>query len=159
MKTTLEMVHEFHKAFNVSTQDRPGFPANFTPTTAMYLKHFADVLHRLAINAHTAAAELQQDTALIRVQLMTEELAEVVEAMAEGNINQVLHEGADLRYVVDGTMLAFGLGDVYERAVELIHEANMTKLGDDGKPVINEAGRIVKGPNFKKADVSKLTRI
>lgn len=93
---------------------------------------------------------------LVRVQLMVEELAEVVEAMAINNKANILHELADLRYTIDGTVDCLELSGVFMPALSMIHEANMSKLDEEGKPIFNASGRVVKSKLFKKADVSVL---
>jgi len=158
MSKTIEMVEEFHEAFDIDCPKRPGFPGDYSAATRRELLVLQEMQREVALFAHAAAKANGKDTTLLRVQLMAEELAELIEAMAEPHrIAPVLHEAADLRYVVDGTVLAFGLGRVYEDAVAEIHRANMSKL-EDGKPVKDAAGRVTKGRDFRKADVTFLTK-
>lgn len=154
MKTTLDMVTEFHRAFEIDQPTKPECPASSSSVLAE-LSELARMLKRVARYAHGGATIYDRHPALLRVQLMTEELGEVVEAMAKEDLGSILHETADLRYVVDGTVLTYGLGAVYEDAVALIHSANMSKL-EDGRPVKDAAGRVTKGRFFRKADVSTL---
>lgn len=164
MSTTVNLVKEFHKAFGIreTPTDKPGIlglsegvdTAEYTPKESLRGASF--VLRTLAMCLHNHAAENNGNVAILRAQLMIEELGEVLEAMSKGDIVNCLHELADLRYVCDGTALAFGLGDKLEPAVAEIHRANMSKLDDEGKPIINEAGRVVKSNNFKAANVAYL---
>lgn len=162
MSTTIKLVKEFHEAFGIKDSEVPkivglenGNP-DFDYTVEESLSCFAFVLKNMAIVAHQHSEAHKKNVALLRIQLMIEELGEVIEAMSKNDIVNCLHELADLRYVCDGTALAFGLGDKLEFAVAEIHRANMSKLDDNGKPIINEAGRVVKSKNFVAADVSYL---
>ncbi len=65
-----------------------------------------------------------------------------------------LKELADLVYVCYGYAATFGWD--LDEAVERVHESNMSKLGDDGKPIYREDGKVMKGPNYKKPDLSDL---
>ncbi|WP_241518738.1 MazG nucleotide pyrophosphohydrolase domain-containing protein [Streptomyces sp. CB03238] len=99
-----------------------------------------------------------------RVTLITEETREVVEAVAAvkdgiGNpgypLDRVEHlakELADLLYVTFGT--ADLLGIPLNKAFAEVHDSNMSKLGEDGKPVLREDGKVLKGPNYREADMS-----
>lgn len=153
---TLELVREFHQAFGIDCPKEAGVTGGVE--IQGWLKDISEDINLIAKGAHAVARDHNQNTAALRVQLIVEEVAEVVEAMSGGDIVQVLHELADLRYVVDGTVLAFGLGGVYVQAVEEIHRANMSKLDKDGKPILNEAGRVVKSDLFRKADCSHLIK-
>lgn len=63
-------------------------------------------------------------------------------------------ELSDLLYVVYGTAVSFGLplDEVFKR----VHESNMSKLGEDGKPIYREDGKVLKGPNYKPVDLTDL---
>lgn len=63
----------------------------------------------------------------------------------------LLKELADLRYVIDGAAVAFGL-DI-DGAFAEVHRSNMSKLGEDGRPVKREDGKVLKGPNYTEADM------
>lgn len=162
MSTTIKLVKEFHEAFGIKDSEVPkivGLEDNnpdFEFTVQQALECCAFMLGNMSIVIHQHAEAHNKNTALLRAQLMMEELGEVLSAMAKNDIVNCLHELADLRYVCDGTALTFGLGDKLEPAVTEIHRANMSKLDDEGKPIINEAGRVVKSNNFVAADVAYL---
>jgi len=148
MDTTLRSVKDFHMAFGLEAiKEKPSEPA---------LMALMDCWKRLAETAKLAheTAALHQCPHLLRVQLMTEELAEFVEAVTKWDRKEMLHELADCRVVNDGTAIAYGLENALVPAVLEIGRANMSKLGADGKPVLSEAGRVMKGPAFRKADVT-----
>lgn len=160
--STLEKVALFQQAFGIQTEAEIRGTPSLPPMNARWRAHLFELSQGLRVVANNAlrhAAELRKvdDPAyhiFLRVQLMVEEEAEVVEAMASGDVTATAHELADLDYVVMGTILCLGLGSVHNRIVDEIHRANMSKLDSLGHPIVNEAGRVVKGPNFEEADVS-----
>ena len=83
------------------------------------------------------------ERAKLRRKLIFEEYREAVSATDPANM---LKELADLRYVIDGTAVEAGW-DI-EEAVRRVHESNLTKLDDDGKPILNDDGKVTKGPNY-----------
>lgn len=91
----------------------------------------------------------------LRVILMKEELNEVVSATYSNDLPSVAKELTDLLYAVYGTAHEYGiqLNEVFRT----VHESNMSKLGNDGKPVIRpEDGKVLKGPNYKPPDMETL---
>lgn len=66
----------------------------------------------------------------------------------------LLKELCDLQYVLSGFAVTFGLP--FDEAFKRVHESNMSKLGLDGKPIYREDGKVLKGPNYKKPDLSDL---
>jgi len=100
------------------------------------------------------------DTLNLRIRLIQDELDELKEAMVdEFDLAHSARELADLQYVVDGTWLALGLGDLKERLVGEVHRANMTKLGPDGTPMRREDGKVLKGPGFQPPDCGFIVRM
>lgn len=102
-----------------------------------------------------------------RYQLLFEEFNELKEeiaaAMADLDINgkvsvktkeRMLKEMADLQYVLSGMAVAFGLP--LQIAFTRVHKSNMSKLGDDGKPVYREDGKVLKGSNYIPVDLEDL---
>ncbi len=92
----------------------------------------------------------------LRENLMREELKELMEAMRSEPIENIAKELADLLYVTFGTAVAYGLQDKLEAVFDEVHASNMSKLGEDGKPIRREDGKALKGPNYRKADVKKV---
>lgn len=84
----------------------------------------------------------------IRPILLREELRELDDAIAANDQVEILDALTDLQYVLDGTYIAFGFDRVKYRAFAEVHRSNMSKLDADGKPVIRDDGKILKGPNF-----------
>jgi len=126
--TPAEMVREFHKAFGLVVRDEPTLPDS---------------------------AERELRAALIREEA-SEVLAEL-EAPAVKRISthiaDVASELADLVYVVYGAALHYGVD--LDAVVAEVHRANMSKMVD-GRPMYREDGKVLKGPDFRRADVAKV---
>ena len=89
----------------------------------------------------------------LRIDLIKEELDELTEAMQDENLLEVADALTDILYVTYGAGHAFGID--LDKCFEEVQNSNMSKLGDDGKPIYNEAGKVMKGPNYFKPDLSK----
>ena len=89
----------------------------------------------------------------LRIDLIKEELEELTEAMQDKNLLEVADALTDILYVTYGAGHAFGID--LDKCFEEVQNSNMSKLGEDGKPVYNEAGKVMKGPNYFKPDLSK----
>ena len=89
----------------------------------------------------------------LRIDLIKEELEELTEAMQDENLLEVADALTDILYVTYGAGHAFGID--LDKCFEEVQNSNMSKLGEDGKPLYNEAGKVMKGPNYFKPDLSK----
>ena len=89
----------------------------------------------------------------LRIDLIKEELDELTEAMQDENLLEVADALTDILYVTYGAGHAFGID--LDKCFEEVQNSNMSKLGGDGKPIYNEAGKVMKGPNYFKPDLSK----
>lgn len=94
----------------------------------------------------------------LRVDLIDEELGELNEALSAGNEVAVLDALVDLQYVLDGAFLSLGFWKMKDAAMAEVHRSNMSKLGVDGKPIVREDGKILKGPNYNEPDLAKVLR-
>ena len=93
----------------------------------------------------------------LRYRLVAEEFGEFSDESDAGNRPAaMLSELADIVYVTYGYAATFGWD--LDEAVRRIHTANMSKLGPDGKPLYRPDGKVLKGPNYSKADLSDLVR-
>tara|TARA_B100000131_G_scaffold317317_1_gene359096 strand:+ start:114 stop:500 length:387 start_codon:yes stop_codon:yes gene_type:complete len=90
----------------------------------------------------------------LRVDLIAEELEELELAMANNDIVEVADALTDLLYVVYGAGHAFGI-DLDECFGE-VHESNMSKLGEDGRPLYREDGKVLKGPHYAPPDLKRI---
>jgi predicted HAD superfamily Cof-like phosphohydrolase len=92
----------------------------------------------------------------LRINLLAEEVEELKEALEAGDMVEVLDALTDIQYVLDGAYLSFGLQHVKTAAFEEVQRSNMSKLGEDGKPIVRpEDGKILKGPNYFKPDIAQ----
>lgn len=82
------------------------------------------------------------------------EKEENTKEVMRGLKRELLKELCDLQYVLSGFAVTFGLP--FDEAFRRVHESNMSKLGPDGKPIYREDGKVLKGPNYKKPDLSDL---
>lgn len=100
-----------------------------------------------------------QQTKDLRINLLQEELDELKEALENDDMVETLDALIDLQYVLDGAFLSFGLQDVKNDAFEEVHRSNMSKLGEDGKPIRRESdGKVMKGPNYFKPDMTQFIK-
>ena len=101
----------------------------------------------------TRANFSDEKTNKLRVDLIKEELEELTEAMDEKDLLEVADALTDILYVTYGAGHAFGIN--LDKCFDEVQSSNMSKLGEDGKPIYNEAGKVMKGPNYFKPDLSK----
>ena len=89
----------------------------------------------------------------LRVDLIKEELDELTNAMKEKDLTEVADALTDILYVTYGAGHAFGID--LDKCFDEVQNSNMSKLGENGKPIYNENGKVMKGPNYFKPDLSK----
>ena len=89
----------------------------------------------------------------LRYDLIKEELDELKEAIKNKDIKEVADALTDILYVTYGAGHAFGIN--LDKCFEEVQSSNMSKLGIDGKPIYNEKGKVMKGPNYFKPDLTK----
>ena len=89
----------------------------------------------------------------LRYDLIKEELDELKEAIDNRDIKEVADALTDILYVTYGAGHAFGIN--LDKCFEEVQNSNMSKLGTDGKPIYNDKGKVMKGPNYFKPDLSK----
>ena len=92
----------------------------------------------------------------LRYNLIKEELSELKEAMYNKDLLEVADALTDILYVTYGAGIAFGID--LDKCFDEVQNSNMSKLGEDGKPIYNEAGKVMKGPNYFKPDLSKFVK-
>ena len=89
----------------------------------------------------------------LRLDLIREELSELEEAIEKKDIKEVADALTDILYVTYGAGHAFGIN--LDKCFEEVQNSNMSKLDENGKPIYNESGKVMKGPNYFKPDLSK----
>lgn len=96
----------------------------------------------------------------LRINLLQEELDELKEALENDDMVETLDALIDLQYVLDGAFLSFGMQNVKDAAFTEVHRSNMSKLGEDGKPIRREGdGKVMKGPNYFKPNMTQFIKI
>ena len=89
----------------------------------------------------------------LRIDLIKEELDELQEAMKNNDLLEVADALTDILYVTYGAGHAFGID--LDKCFDEDQNSNMSKLGENGEPIYNESGKVMKGPNYFKPDLSK----
>ena len=89
----------------------------------------------------------------LRIDLIKEELEELIKAMNNRDLLEVADALTDILYVTYGAGHAFGID--LDKCFEEVQNSNMSKLNENGKPIYNESGKVMKGPNYFKPDLSK----
>ena len=92
----------------------------------------------------------------LRISLINEELDELKNAIDNKDILEVADALTDILYVTYGAGHAFGID--LDQCFNEVQDSNMSKLGDNGKPIYNQAGKVMKGPNYFKPDLSKFLK-
>ena len=90
----------------------------------------------------------------LRLDLIKEELQELTEAMNNKDLLEVADALTDILYVTYGAGHAFGID--LDKCFDEVQNSNMSKLGSDGKPIYNDSGKVMKGPNYFKPDLKKI---
>ena len=101
----------------------------------------------------TKASFSDEKTNQLRLDLISEELEELKNAMTSKDLLEVADALTDILYVTYGAGHAFGIN--LDKCFGEVQNSNMSKLGSDGKPIYNESGKVMKGPDYFKPDLSK----
>ena len=92
----------------------------------------------------------------LRINLINEELEEFKEAIKNKDLKEVADALTDILYVTYGAGHAFGIN--LDKCFEEVQQSNMSKLSEDGKPIYNEAGKVMKGPKYFIPDLNKFLK-
>ena len=101
----------------------------------------------------TKASFSDEKTNQLRLDLITEELEELKNAMESKDLLEVADALTDILYVTYGAGHVFGIN--LDKCFDEVQNSNMSKLGKSGKPIYNESGKVMKGPDYFKPDLSK----
>ncbi len=101
-------------------------------------------------------ANLGEPKNKLRFELMKEENEEYLEAANNGDLVEVADALGDMLYILCGTIIEHGMQHKIEAVFEEIQASNMSKLGEDGKPIYREDGKVLKGPNYFKPNLEKV---
>ena len=103
-------------------------------------------------------ADLGESKNLLRFNLMKEENEEYLEAVKNNDLVETADALGDMLYILCGTILEHGLQHKIEEVFEEIQRSNMSKLGEDGKPIYREDGKVMKGPNYFKPNFEEILK-
>ena len=92
----------------------------------------------------------------LRINLISEELEELKDAIKNNDLKETIDALTDILYVTYGAGHAFGVD--LDKCFEEVQNSNMSKLGEDGKPIYNESGKVMKGPNYFKPNLSQFLK-
>ena len=92
-------------------------------------------------------------TMQLRYDLIKEELNELEQAMKTKNLKEIADALTDILYVTYGAGFAYGID--LDKCFKEVQRANMSKLGSDGKPIYNEKGKVMKGPNYSEPNLKQ----
>ena len=125
------------------------------------MKKYTDAVHEfhsafgLGIN-NEPVANIGEDRNLLRFNLMKEENEEYFEAANNGDLVEVADALGDMLYILCGTIIEHGMQYKIDEVFNEIQRSNMSKLGEDGKPIYREDGKVLKGPNYFKPNIAKI---
>ena len=101
---------------------------------------------------------LNNESFNLRYKLMKEENDEYLNACKDGDIVEIADALGDMMYILCGTILSHGLQHKIEEVFEEIQSSNMSKLGVNGRPILREDGKILKGPNYFKPNILNILK-
>lgn len=102
---------------------------------------------------------LTKDEYELRYRLMGEENYEYLEACEANSLIEIADALGDQLYILCGTILKHGMQHVIENVFDEIHASNMSKLGEDGKPILRDDKKILKGPGYFRPDLTKFIKV
>ena len=123
------------------------------------MTNFEDVkvfMEKFGQRVNTKPQFPDQKTMQLRFDLIKEELNELKEAMETKNLKEIADALTDILYVTYGAGYAYGIN--LDKCFKEVQRANMSKLGKDGKPIFNEKGKVMKGPDYSKPDLEKFIK-
>lgn len=110
---------------------------------------------KLGIN-NTPVANIGESRNKLRFELMKEENEEYFEAAQNNDLVEVADALGDMLYILCGTIIEHGMQDKIEEVFNEIQRSNMSKLGEDGKPIYREDGKVLKGPDYFKPNIKQI---
>jgi predicted HAD superfamily Cof-like phosphohydrolase len=156
MDDTVRMVAEFFRAFELWFPHKPSAPFTTATETGKLLEISNDMTN-LSRKCWELAAGTKHKGAsglFLRLQLIQEELAELAEAMAYNDTLSFLDALSDLQYVLDNAYVAYGFHEVKLPAFQEVHASNMSKLTAEGRPLKDNAGRVMKSDRFRPPNLA-----
>jgi predicted HAD superfamily Cof-like phosphohydrolase len=99
------------------------------------------------------------ERAQLRFNMLKEENEEYLKAVDEGDLIEIADALGDILYILCGTIIEHGLQHKFEDVFDEIQRSNMSKLGEDGKPIYREDGKVLKGPNYSPPNIRAVLEI
>lgn len=127
------------------------------------MKKYTDAVHefhlafKLGIK-NEPTADLGVAKNLLRFNLMKEENEEYLEAANANDLVEVADALGDMLYILAGTIIEHGMQYKIAEVFDEIQRSNMSKLGEDGHPIFREDGKVLKGPNYFKPNISSILK-
>ena len=112
---------------------------------------------RLSVE-HKPKSDISSEITELRYNLMKEENEEYLQAVKSNDLIEIGDALGDMLYILCGTIISHGFQDKIEAIFDEIQRSNMSKLGDDGKPIYREDVNVLKGPNYFKPDIEKILK-
>lgn len=140
-----ERVRQFHEAMGIPVRERPTMPSE------------EERLLRCRLLLEETLEYIHASGCVVRITGALEGTltGAIIDAVGEPDLAAMAQENADVRYIAHGNDLTGGFSpEVFAE----VHAANMTKFGDDGKPVRRADGKVIKGPNYRPPNVAKVLR-
>lgn len=144
IKAPDNLVEEFHKAFGHPVETAPTLGSVETRVlrTKLLVEEVLELAAAFGLNVVCNVIDGVQHVVIEENKNLVPDIVEIADALG------------DIRYVTDGANLCFGLPA--EEILAEIHRSNMSKLGEDGKPIYREDGKVLKGPNYFEPDIAKI---
>lgn len=101
-------------------------------------------------------SNIGKDEAILRHKIMVEEVDEYLVAASQSDVVGIADALGDQLYILCGTILKHGMEHIIEDVFDEIHRSNMSKLGEDGEPILREDGKILKGPNYTPPNIADI---
>ena len=101
-------------------------------------------------------ADIGNEKINLRFKLMSEENEEYLDAAKNNDLVEVADALGDMLYILCGTIIEHGMQDKIEEVFDEIQRSNLSKLGEDGKPIYRDDGKVMKGPNYFKPKISEI---
>jgi predicted HAD superfamily Cof-like phosphohydrolase len=152
---TIKAVAEFHSAFSLPTRETPAIDDMHLTNRWIFNDGIAALKEALFAFRTAAGRGCGMN---LRMALEVEELVELSEAIRDRNLEAALDAQVDRRYIADGTTLRLGLASAFDEAFSRVHAANMAKLGPDGKPILDDTGKVKKPAGWQAPDLGDLIK-
>tara|TARA_B100001939_G_scaffold302834_1_gene280199 strand:- start:266 stop:655 length:390 start_codon:yes stop_codon:yes gene_type:complete len=104
-------------------------------------------------------AKISDEIKELRFKLMEEENLEYLKAAKDNDIVEIADALGDMLYILCGTIISHGLQEKIEEIFQEIQNSNMSKLGENGKPIYREDGKVLKGPKYFKPNINKILKL